>query len=79
MKTLNPGVDCSWYVDDFLICYRSKHMHTIERQLQQNLNQSRTNGPINAHLTIAPGITTTMKNKKHCCKSFVKISALAQQ
>ena len=24
-----------------------------------------------------PGITTTMKNKKHCCKSFIKISALA--
>ena len=38
VKTLNPGVDCSLYVDDFLICYRSKHMHTIERQLQQNLN-----------------------------------------
>ena len=26
-----------------------------------------------------PGITTTMKNKKSCCKSFVKISAVAQQ
>ena len=37
-KTLNPGVDCSLYVDDFLICYRSKNMYTIERQLQQNLN-----------------------------------------
>ena len=38
VKTLNPGVDCSLYVDELLICYRSKHMHTIERQLQQNLN-----------------------------------------
>ena len=38
VKILNPGVDCSLYVDDFLICYRSKNMHTIERQLQQNLN-----------------------------------------
>ena len=28
--TLNPGVDCSLYVDDFLIFYRSKHIHTIE-------------------------------------------------
>ena len=36
--TLNPGVDCSLYVDDFLICYRSKHMSTIERQLPQCLN-----------------------------------------
>ena len=24
VKTLNPGVDCSLYVDDFLIHYRSK-------------------------------------------------------
>ena len=39
VKALNPGVDCSLYVDDFLICYRSKHMHTIERQLQQCLNK----------------------------------------
>ncbi|MCU7801126.1 MAG: hypothetical protein KZQ70_13560, partial [gamma proteobacterium symbiont of Lucinoma myriamae] len=39
VKCLNDGVDCSLYVDDFLICYRSKNMHTIERQLQQNLNR----------------------------------------
>ena len=39
VKALNPGVDCSLYVDDFSICYRSKHMHTIERQLQQCLNK----------------------------------------
>ena len=39
VKALNPGVDCSLYVDDFLICYRSKHIHTIERQLQQCLNK----------------------------------------
>ena len=39
VKALNPGVDCSLYVDDFLICYRSNYMHTIERQLQQCLNK----------------------------------------
>ena len=39
VKNLNPGVDCSLYVDDFVICYRSKHIHTIERQLQQCLNK----------------------------------------
>jgi len=47
-KCLSPGVDCSLYVDDFLICYRSRHMHTIERQLQQNINKiqnwANTNG-----------------------------------
>ena len=39
VKCLNPGADCSLYVDDFLICYRSKNMNTIERQLQLNLNK----------------------------------------
>ena len=29
VKNKNPGVDCSLYVDDFLICYRWKNMHTI--------------------------------------------------
>ena len=38
-KALNPGVDCSLYVDDFLICYRSKHIQRIEKQLQQCLNK----------------------------------------
>ena len=41
VKALNQGVDCSLYVDDFLFCYRSKHIHTIERQLQQCLNKIR--------------------------------------
>ena len=27
------------YVNDFLICYRSKHIHIIERHLQQCLNK----------------------------------------
>ena len=39
VKVLNPGVDCSLYVDDFLICYSSKNMQTIERQLQLCLNK----------------------------------------
>ena len=38
-KCLSPGTDCSLYVDDFLICYRFKHMHTIKQQLQQNINK----------------------------------------
>jgi hypothetical protein len=37
VKVLSDGMDCSLYVDDFLICYGSKQMHTIERQLQQCL------------------------------------------
>ena len=37
VRTLSPGVNSSLYVDDFLVCYSSKQMHTIERQLQQCL------------------------------------------
>ena len=39
MKCLGNLTDCSLYVDDFCICYRSKSMATIERQLQQNLKK----------------------------------------
>ena len=39
VKAISPGVDCSLYVDDFLICYRSKHIDIIERHLQQCLNK----------------------------------------
>ena len=39
VKCLGNLTDCSLYVDDFCICYRSKNMATIERQLQQNLNK----------------------------------------
>ena len=35
VKCLGNLTDCSLYVDDFCICYRSKSMATIERQLQQ--------------------------------------------
>ena len=37
-KCLAPGIESSLYVDDFLACYRSKQMRTIERRLQQGLN-----------------------------------------
>ena len=36
VKCLGNLTDCSLYVDDFCICYRTKSMGTIERQLQQN-------------------------------------------
>ena len=39
VKCLGNLTDCSLYVDDFCICYRSKSMGTIVRQPQQNLNK----------------------------------------
>ena len=38
IKSVNPGVECLLCDDDICICYISKHMHTIERQLPQVLN-----------------------------------------
>ena len=38
-NTLNPGMDCSLYVDDFSICFRSKRMITIQRQIQKQINR----------------------------------------
>ena len=32
-------MNCSLYVDDFLICYRSKDIKTIETKLQTKLNK----------------------------------------
>jgi len=39
IKAVCPVVDYSLYVDVFLICYRSKHIHIIERHLQRSLNK----------------------------------------
>ena len=38
VNNIVKSVKCFLYFDDFCICYRSKHMHTLERQLQQVLN-----------------------------------------
>ena len=39
VKAISPGVECSLYVDDFLICYRSKYINIIERHIQRCLNK----------------------------------------
>ena len=39
VKAISPNVECSLYVDDFLICYHSKYIHIIERRIQQCLNK----------------------------------------
>ena len=35
VKFVCLGVECFLYVDDFSICFRSKHMHTLEQQLSK--------------------------------------------
>ena len=39
VKCITEGTDCSLFVDDFCICYRSKSMSTVERKLQQSINK----------------------------------------
>ena len=40
VKAISLGVECSLYVDDFLIVYRSKYIHIIDRHLQRSLKFS---------------------------------------
>ena len=48
LTSRSTSVACSLCVDDFLICYRSKHIHIIEWHLQQSLSKiehwANTNG-----------------------------------
>ena len=39
VKCLDDKTDCSLYVDDFCVCYRSKNVRTVERKLQENLTR----------------------------------------
>ena len=41
-RNLRKDLNCSLYVDDFVMCYRSKNMPTIERQLQQAIKHLET-------------------------------------
>lgn len=39
IQNLTPAIDSALYVDDFVISYRSHHIHSLERTLQLNLNR----------------------------------------
>ena len=38
-EVLRDGIQGSLYVDDFVICYKSKNMNSVERQLQLCLHK----------------------------------------
>ena len=44
VKQVDPGVECSLYVDGFVIMYRSPTIDTIQRKLQHIINRLK-NGP----------------------------------
>ena len=39
MKQVDPGVECSLYVDDFVIMYRYPTIDAIQRKLQHTINR----------------------------------------
>jgi len=39
VKCLSQGIQCSLYVDDFVICYRSAYIPVMERALQNTINK----------------------------------------
>ena len=39
VKEVLPGVECSLYVDDFVLIFKSKSMRTIQRKLQRCINK----------------------------------------
>ena len=39
VKQVDPGVECSLYVDDFVIMYRSPTTDAIQRKLQHTINR----------------------------------------
>ena len=67
VKSLSPGVECSLYVDDFIICYRSKFIHIIERHLQHSLNTDYRTGQ------------TQMASNSHNLKQFVYTSVISER
>ena len=39
IKEIPSGINGSLYVNDLMICFKSKYIHTIERKLQQGLKK----------------------------------------
>lgn len=67
-RTLGENIDASLYVDDFLICYRSRSkMETIERKLQLQLNKLQKWSDFNG-FKFSPSKTVAVHFcRKHLC------------
>jgi hypothetical protein len=67
VKCLPDAVRCSLYVDDFLICFRSRYMPTMERTLQMCLNSIQTWADENGF---------RFSRSKTVCMHFCKLTSL---
>ena len=70
INTLRAGTDCSLYVDDFLVCYKTKAgIETAERQLQLQLNKLQEWADLNG-FKFSPSKTVAVHfcNRKKCIR-----------
>ena len=62
VKQVDPGVECSLYVDDFVIMYRSPTIDAIQRKLQHTVNRLKKR-TLENNFTISKNKSVAM----HCC------------
>ena len=75
-KELTRGVECSLYVDDFVIFFRSKSVLGIQRQLQRSINNI-VKWTISNGFTVSPNKTVAMRfcncKKRDCYDPELKL------
>ena len=59
VKHVDPGVECSLYVDDFVIMHKSPTIDAIQRKLQHTINRLEK-WPLNNGCTISKNKTVAM-------------------
>ena len=76
VKELTRGVECSLYVDDFVIFFRSKTVLGIQRQLQRTINNI-VKWTIKNGFTVSPNKTVAMRfcncKKRDCYDPELKL------
>ena len=74
MKQVDPGVECSLYVDDFVIMYRSPTIDAIQRKLQHTINRLE-NWTLENGFTISKNKTVAMHfcPDKKCMDPILKL------
>ena len=74
VKIIAPGVDCSLYVDDFVILFRSSTIAAIERKLQMTINDI-IQWTLKNGFTVSPNKTVAMHFclKRKCYDPVLKL------
>ena len=80
VKAIFPGVECSLYVDDFVIIFRSPSIPTIQRKLQLCINNIK-DWTLKNGFTISQNKTVAMHfcNKRSCYDPELKLGSVPIQ